>query len=43
MQEKRQIIRESALELYPHTESATSVGGLDVLKAWLAEKRAGVF
>ncbi len=38
-QEKREIIRESgALEFYPHTESETNVGGLEVLKMWLKKR-----
>lgn len=36
-QEKRELIRESqALEFYPVTESPANVGGLSVLKEWLA-------
>lgn len=36
-EEKRQIIRESeALEYYPVTESPSDVGGLGILKEWLA-------
>jgi len=39
-EEKRSIIRESgALELYPFTESQDNVGGLEVLKNWLHQRR----
>jgi len=38
--EKRAIIRESgALEFYPATEGIHQVGGLEVLKKWLAQRR----
>ncbi len=37
--EKRAIIRESgALELYPHLESESRLGGLDALKEWLGKR-----
>lgn len=37
---KRAIIRESgALELYPFVESQDNVGGLEVLKTWLHQRR----
>lgn len=40
VEEKRAIIRESgALELYPQIESADRVGGLEVLKTWLEQRR----
>jgi len=38
-EEKKQVIRESeALEFYSVTETADDVGGLDVLKHWLAQR-----
>ena len=40
IEEKRAIIRESgALELYPYVEQEDRVGGLEALKAWLAQRR----
>ena len=39
-EEKRAIIRESgALELYPYTEAQENVGGLEVLKHWLHQRK----
>lgn len=40
VEEKRAIIRESgALELYPFVEQEDRIGGLEALKAWLAQRR----
>ncbi|KOR30827.1 ATPase [Achromatium sp. WMS2] len=39
-QEKRAIVRESgALELYPYVEALERVGGLEILKTWLEQRR----
>jgi AAA+ superfamily predicted ATPase len=41
LEEKRQVIRKSGLlEYYPTDESLANVGGLDLLKAWLARRGA---